>query len=80
MPPGGGRKRAEDTDPGLVEALDKLIEPETRGDPMTPLRWTCKSLRTLARQLCEQGYQVSASLVGRLLRQAGYSLQGNAKT
>jgi transposase len=78
--PGGGRKRAEDTDPGLVEALDKLIEPETRGDPMTPLRWTCKSLRTLARQLCEQGYQVSASLVGRLLRQAGYSLQGNAKT
>ncbi|MBV9312204.1 MAG: ISAzo13 family transposase, partial [Pseudonocardia sp.] len=78
--PGGGRKRAEDTDPGLVEALDKLLEPETRGDPMTPLRWTCKSLRTLARQLCEQGYQVSASLVGRLLRQAGYSLQGNAKT
>jgi transposase len=78
--PGGGRKRAEDTDPGLVEALDKLIEPETRGDPMTPLRWTCKSLRTLARQLCEQGYQVSASLVGRLLRQAGYSLHGNAKT
>lgn len=73
--PGGGRKRAEDTDPGLVEALDKLVDPESRGDPMTPLRWTCKSLRTLAGQLRDQGHQVSASLVQRLLHEAGYSLQ-----
>ena len=78
--PGGGRKRAEHTDSGLVEALDKLVDPETRGDPMTPLRWTCKSLRTLATQLCEQGHQVSASLVQRLLHEAGYSLQANTKT
>jgi transposase len=78
--PGGGRKRAEDTDPGLVEALDKLVDPESRGDPMTPLRWTCKSLRTLAGQLRDQGHQVSASLVQRLLHEAGYSLQSNAKT
>lgn len=77
---GGGRKRAEDTDPGLVEALDGLVDPESRGDPMTPLRWTCKSLRTLARELRGQGYQVSASLVQRLLHEAGYSLQGNQKT
>lgn len=77
---GGGRKRAEDTDPGVVDALDTLVGPESRGDPMTPLRWTCKSLRTLARELGDQGHQVSASLVQRLLHEAGYSLQGNAKT
>lgn len=78
--PGGGRKRAEDQDPVLVEALDALVDPDSRGDPMTPLRWTCKSLRTLARELRDQGHQVSASLVQRLLHEAGYSLQGNAKT
>jgi hypothetical protein len=78
--PGGGRKRAEDHDPELPAALDKLVEPESRGDPMTPLRWTAKSLRRLAAQLREQGHQVSATLVGRLLHQAGYSLQANAKT
>jgi hypothetical protein len=78
--PGGGRKRAEDHDPELPAALDKLVEPESRGDPMTPLRWTAKSLRRLAEQLREQGHQVSATLVGRLLHQAGYSLQANAKT
>lgn len=78
--PGGGRKRAEDHDPQLPAALDKLVEPESRGDPMTPLRWTAKSLRRLAAQLREQGHQVSATLVGRLLHQAGYSLQANAKT
>ncbi len=77
---GGGRKRAEDTDPGVVDALDKLVDPESRGDPMTPLRWTCKSLRALARELGDQGHQVSASLVQRLLHEAGYSLRGNAKT
>jgi hypothetical protein len=78
--PGGGRKRAEDTDTGLTDALDTLVDPESRGDPMTPLRWTCKSLRTLADELRGQGHQVSASLVQRLLHEAGYSLQGNAKT
>lgn len=78
--PGGGRKRAEAHDPGLVEALDKLVDPESRGDPMTPLRWTSKSLRRLAEELGAQGHLVSASLVGRLLHQAGYSLQANAKT
>jgi hypothetical protein len=78
--PGGGRKRAEELDPDLADALDKLVDPESRGDPMTPLRWTCKSLRTLAAELRNQGHQVSTSLVQRLLHQAGYSLQGNAKT
>jgi len=78
--PGGGRKRAEKTDPGLGPALDRLVDPESRGDPMTPLRWTCKSLRVLAGELREQGYHVSATLVQRLLHEAGYSLQGNAKT
>lgn len=77
--PGGGRKRAEEHQPGLVEALDALVEPGTRGDPMTPLRWTSKSLRTLAAELQAQGYRVSASLVQRILHEAGYSLQGNAK-
>ena len=78
--PGGGRKRAEVLQPDLVEALDALVEPESRGDPMTPLRWTSKSLRTLAVELGSQGFGVSASLVQRLLHEAGYSLQGNAKT
>ena len=78
--PGGGRRRAEDHDRELPAALDKLVEPESRGDPMTPLRWTAKSLRRLTAQLREQGHQVSATLVGRLLREAGYSLQANTKT
>ncbi len=78
--PGGGRKRAEEHDPGLPAALDKLVDPDSRGDPMTPLRWTSKSLRGLAEQLRSQGHQVSATLVGRLLHEAGYSLQANSKT
>jgi hypothetical protein len=77
---GGGRKRAEEHDPDLPAALDKLVDPDSRGDPMTPLRWTSKSLRRLAGQLRVQGHQVSATLVGRLLHAAGYSLQGNSKT
>lgn len=77
---GGGRKRAEEHDPGLPAALDKLVDPDSRGDPMTPLRWTSKSLRGLAEQLRSQGHQVSATLVGRLLHEAGYSLQANSKT
>src|SRR5438477_640329 len=78
--PGGGRKRAEAHDPALPAALDKLVDPDSRGDPMTPLRWTSKSLRTLAGQLRTQGHQVSATLVQRLLHEAGYSLQSNTKT
>jgi len=78
--PGGGRKRAEEGDPALVAALDKLVDPVTRGDPTSPLRWTSKSLRTLAKALQEQGHQVSEQIVRRLLREAGYSLQANAKT
>jgi hypothetical protein len=78
--PGGGRKRAEEHDPGLARALDQLVDPESRGDPMTPLRWTSKSLRTLAGELRGQGHRASATLVARLLHEAGYSLQANAKT
>src|SRR5215468_12750559 len=78
--PGGGRKRAADTDPGLVPALLALIEPEERGDPESPLRWTVKSTRTLAGELARQGHMVSANTVGDLLRGQGFSLQGNAKT
>ena len=78
--PGGGRKRAEDNDPGLVPALLGLVEPDERGDPMSPLRWTTKSLRHLANQLTEQGHAVSAATVGRLLRHHGFSLQATAKT
>src|SRR5680860_629816 len=77
---GEGHKRAEELDPGLAEALDKLVDPESRVDPMTPLRWTSKSLRTLADELRDQGHRVSPTLVQRLLHEAGYSLQGNAKT
>ena len=78
--PGGGRKRAEEHDPALPAALDALVDPDSRGDPMTPLRWTSKSLRSLADQLRAQGHRVSATLVARLLHEAGYSLQANSKT
>ena len=78
--PGGGRKRLTHGDPDLSSALEWLIEPTTRGDPMSPLRWTCKSTQELARALSGQGHGLSASTVGRLLNAAGYSLQGNRKT
>src|SRR6185437_9185763 len=78
--PGGGRKRAADVDPGLRPALLALVEPEERGDPMSPLRWTTKSTRALADELTRQGRKVSADTVGDLLREEGFSLQGNAKT
>ncbi|MFI9276300.1 ISAzo13 family transposase, partial [Kitasatospora sp. NPDC052896] len=77
---GGGRKRAEAIAPGVVNALMALVEPDERGDPESPLRWTTKSLRHLAEELGRQGHPVSAPTVGRLLKQAGFSLQGNAKT
>ncbi|MFJ9445908.1 ISAzo13 family transposase [Kitasatospora sp. NPDC101235] len=78
--PGGGRKRVADLDPALREALLALVEPDVRGDPMSPLRWTTKSTRHLAAELTRQGHRVSADTVGDLLREEGFSLQGNAKT
>jgi transposase len=78
--PGGGRKRATQKDRTLLEDLDALVEPMTRGDPETPLRWTSKSLRHLSDELAAMGHDVSYALVGRLLKQSGYSLQANRKT
>lgn len=78
--PGGGRKPLTATDTGLLPALEMLIEPHTRGDPVSPLRWTTLSLRSLARALSAQGHLVGATTVGRLLHAMGYSLQGTAKT
>ena len=78
--PGGGRKRVAEVDPGLRPALLALVEPGTRGDPMSPLRWTTKSTRKLAGELTRQGHRVSADTVGDVLREEGFSLQGNAKT
>lgn len=78
--PGGGRKRAEEHDHDLVAALEALIAPTTRGDPMSPLRWTCKSTRSLAAALTEAGHPVSDFVVRRLLHRLGYRLQANAKT
>ena len=77
--PGGGRKRAAALDPGLRPALLALVEPEERGDPMSPLRWTTKSTRKLAAELTRQGHRAGADTVGDLLREEGFSLQGNAK-
>jgi hypothetical protein len=75
-----GPKRRRDTDPGLLQALDRLIEPDTRGDPESPLRWTCKSTRSLAAALTAQDHPVSDDTVGRLLKQQGYRLQRTVKT
>ena len=77
--PGGGRIAVEDQDPTLLADLDALIEPATRGDPMSPLRWTCKSTRQLAAALQAQGHQVSHVTVARLLEQLDYSLQAPRK-
>jgi hypothetical protein len=77
---GGGRKRCSEADPQLVEALLSLVEPMTRGDPMSPLLWTCKSTSNLAEALTRQGHPVSPRTVGRLLSADGYSLQSNRKT
>ena len=78
--PGGGRKRAEDHDQELVAALESLIDPVTRGDPMSPLRWTSKSIRVLTRALRDKGHEVSTYVMCWLLRERGYSLQANVKT
>ena len=77
---GGGRKRAAEVDRGLVPALLALVGPQERGDPVSPLRWTVKSTRTLAAELTRQGHKVSADTVRDLLHEQGFSLQGNAKT
>jgi len=78
--PGGGRKPLTETDPGLFAALEALIEPTARGDPESPLRWTCKSTRRLADELTRQNHPVRARTVAKLLREADYSLQANRKT
>ena len=77
--PGGGRKRAVDKDPTLERDLDDLVEPMTRGDPESPLRWTCKSVRALAKELERMGHQVSHQLVSEILEGLDYSLQANRK-
>lgn len=77
---GGGRRKAEVTDPGLVDALNSLIEPQSRGEPESPLRWTTKSTRKLADQLTEMGHTISHSAVAKVLRSLGFSLQGTRKT
>jgi transposase len=77
---GAGRKRKVEIVPGLAKTLEDLIEPVTRGDPESPLRWTSKSTRHLADELNQQGYTISHSLVGTLLHELGYSLQSNRKT
>ncbi len=77
---GGGRKALEVHDPGLVKALEELIDPVTRGDPMSPLRWTCKSSHRLAAELSKSGHPVGATKVRMLLGELGYTLQSNRKT
>jgi transposase len=78
--PGGGRKPITQTDPTLLGDLERLVDPEARGDPELPLRWTAKSVRRLAEGLRELGHRVSHETVARLLRSLGYSLQANRKT
>jgi hypothetical protein len=78
--PGAGRWKLSKTEKGVVEALDALVEPTARGDPQSPLRWTCKSLRHLAHALRRQGFRISHQTVALLLREANYSLQSNRKT
>ncbi len=77
---GGGRPKLIDADPDLLVALDDLVEPDARGDPMSPLRWTLKSTRQLAKALVEMGHEVGYRTVGKLLADMGYSLQATAKT
>jgi hypothetical protein len=78
--PGGGRKKTVEQDPSLLRDLERLVEPVTRGDPESPLRWTCKSLRKLAGELLQMGHHTSHQMVGRMLHDLGYSLQANCKT
>ena len=77
---GGGRKKLIQQEPKLLSALESLVEPTTRGDPESALRWTCRSTRQLAAALKAQGYQIGHQAVASLLDDLGYSLQGNQKT
>lgn len=78
--PGGGRKRTVDTDLTLRSDLEKLVQPTERGEPESPLRWTCKSVRRLAEELKRMGHQTSHRMVAEMLHEMGYSLQANSKT
>ena len=78
--PGGGRKDITEDQPEILEKLEALVDPVTRGDPRSPLRWTCKSTRQLAQELERKGYSISNVTVADLLHRLGYSLQANAKT
>lgn len=77
---GGGRKKIQDQDPPILTDLEALVDPSSRGDPMSPLRWTLKSTRQLAEALTKKGYRVSHRVVGEMLKRLGYSLQANMKT
>jgi transposase len=76
---GGGRKSIMESDPSILNSLEALVSPSTRGDPQSPLRWTCKSTRNLAQALQRQGHRIGARTVAKLLHEAGYSLQSNRK-
>ena len=78
--PGGGRKSLTALDSELIKAMEQLVEPATRGDFESPLRWTCKSTRRLAKELTAQGHPISRTRVADLLKEQGYSLQANRKT
>ena len=78
--PGGGRKKIRDQDPAVLKELRDLVDPSSRGDPMSPLRWTCKSTRQLAEALAGKGHRVSHRAVAEMLSHLGYSLQANSKT
>jgi transposase len=77
---GGGRRAKEVVQPGLLKTLRRIVDSTTRGDPMSPLRWTCKSTRSIASELAREGFEISHTKVGELLRRQGYSLQANRKT
>lgn len=77
---GAGRKLITEKDPTIIEDLDGLISPITRGDPMSPLRWCCKSLRNISEMLQAKGHKISYRVVGEILKEFGYSLQSNRKT
>src|SRR6266568_8460403 len=78
--PGGGRKKTVLVDPTLLRDLERLVDPATRGDPMSPLRWTCKCGCKLATALKQKGHQTSHRMVAVMLQKLGYSLQSNRKT
>jgi hypothetical protein len=77
---GGGRKDIQEKDPDLLGVLESIVEPATRGDPMSPLKWTCKSTRDLSKELKQRGHTASRTKIAKLLKKAGYSLQANRKS